>query len=88
MIIDKEFERNRKSDIGMRKTENEYAVMEKRINDKAKWRQRAEKTNLMKEIYHTTGTNLKCNMKERLTPSVDEWLEKTVAKQKLSKRHN
>ena len=66
-VINREYERERKSTNDLRKTEYEFNVMEKRITDQSKWKIRAEKTNLIKDINNTS---------DKLTPSVDEWLEK------------
>jgi hypothetical protein len=69
-VILREYERERKSTIDTRKTEYELSLLEKRFNDKSKWNSRADKTNLIKEVFRTSEIK---NIK--LTPSVDQWLE-------------
>ena len=71
-VIMREYERVRKSEFEFRKTENEFNTMEKRMNDRSKWIGRAEKTNLIKEVYSTGNEN---NKHGKLTPSVDQWLQ-------------
>ncbi len=69
----REYERERKREIDKRKNENDFVLMEKRLNDKSKWTDRVEKNNLLKQN------------SEKLTPSVDDWLAKSAAKKKLTK---
>jgi hypothetical protein len=70
----REFDRERRHEVNVRKNENDFALLERRQNDRSKWIDRAEKNNLLKQNT------------DKLTPSVDEWLAKSVAKKKLAKR--
>ncbi len=69
------YDRERKNEIGLRKNENDFALMEKRLNDKSKWNDRADKNILLKQN------------SDKLTPSVDEWLAKSAAKKKLARKN-
>ena len=69
-VVLREYERVRKSSAELKKTEYELNVLEKRFNDKSKWNMRADKANLIKEVFSKAEINNK-----NLTPSVDQWLE-------------
>ena len=63
-VILREYERERKSTIEVRKTEYELSLLEKRFNDKSKWNSRADKTNLIKDVFSTSEIkNIKLNIK-------------------------
>ena len=60
--------------IIINKVSQELDNTEKQLKRVQKWNFRAEKNNVIKEIYNNNN-NTNVSMKGQLTPSVDEWLK-------------
>lgn len=78
-VYNKAYERERKSITDVRRTEAEFQQLEQRYNDKIKWKERAERNILIK------GHNQNV---EKLSPSIDEYLEKSRLKRIQSIRNS
>ena len=63
------FDHRVKLEIHQRRMSQDFMATEKNLKRVQKWNLRAEKNNVMKDLYQNVS------MKEQLTPSVDDWLK-------------
>lgn len=75
----RDFENRCKLDIHQKKMELEYLATEKNLKRINKWQLRAEKNNIIK-------TQLLVLDPSQLTPTVDEWLNKTKRRHSMIQR--
>ncbi len=67
-----------KLEIYQRKMSQELTNIENKLKRMQKWNHRADKNNIIKQIYNNNSNNKSKNEsanKEQLTPSVEEWLK-------------